>query len=318
MWTRAWIAAPCAGALLVVAAAAIFAGVVGYGATPDAAAGAAGAEVEIAAPAGEAGESRLVAVSRQMRAKVGWAVAGVSLLLALGVALTLPWWIVHGALATLGPRRRRLMLGAAAAAAGAGIAVFFAESKVLPHFVQILVDDLPPAVVEMRRWLKGLSAAAIVTMVFAFGAPLAVARGDRTLVHLAGQTRRLRTLLFVGTALLVAGLLEIAALLRWPAVQLAKPEGEAVRQAADALAVAAGTLLTVLLLATYGVAALILRARIASLAREEALDAKAVTAELEEQGAGVGLFQQVARLVALLAPLLAGGPVTTILDMLTY
>ena len=72
------------------------------------------------------------------------------------------------------------------------------------------------------------------------------------------------------------------------------------------------------LLATYGVAAAVLQARIESLARAEDLDAEAVAAKLEEEGLGAGLMQQIARALAVLAPFLAGGPVASIIDMLTY
>ena len=208
------------------------------------------------------------------------------------------------------PRRRHPWVALAALGILAvSIWIWLGERVVLPAVLQLLVDDLSPEVKEVRELSKGAGFAAIASMLLALCVTLSP--GERDAAAVSARLASLRRWLYVAAALLVAGLLEVAFLLHWPVARLASPEAEAVAQLAAAVTTEAGTLLSILLALTYGSAAWILHERARSLAPAEAGEGW-----LKERGFGSTLGQHLVRVVALLAPLVAGGPLTALLESL--
>jgi hypothetical protein len=137
--------------------------------------------------------------------------------------------------------------------------------------------------------------------------------------HLAAalnvQNRRLKTVLFAGAAVLVAGILELDSLYRWAAsvAGITEPENAATLISAAA-AVPTGTFFSLFLAAVYIPAALILRERGTALVRI-ALPGAGLPEQvrwLEENGLTTPVSSQITALVALLGPVLAGGPLNAL------
>ena len=116
-------------------------------------------------------------------------------------------------------------------------------------------------------------------------------------------------MLYAGAAVLVTGVIQTTAMHRLP-IPLLGDDGESLQQIAAALAVAMGTLGTLLLLAIYLPAAQILRTRALELAAGATGVRQPSKLEgwLRERGMESSLPQQLTRLTAVLAPFLAGGP----------
>lgn len=123
------------------------------------------------------------------------------------------------------------------------------------------------------------------------------------------QSRRLQSVLFAGAAVLVAGVVEVDSLYHWALslTNLSKEEAAAVTSSAT---VPTGTFFSLFLAAAYLPAALILRERGMALARSALpLDGPAAHGQwLQNNGLGISITSQVTSLLALLGPVLAGGP----------
>jgi hypothetical protein len=127
-------------------------------------------------------------------------------------------------------------------------------------------------------------------------------------------TRRIswgRWQLYVGTVLLVAGVMEVGGFHRLPTPYLSPEDAKAVDAIASMTSLSVGTVLTLMLLAIYGPAALVLRMRVMAVAARE--NPKDPDAWIREHGLESSLPQHLTRLAAVLAPLLAGGPLTMLL-----
>jgi hypothetical protein len=143
--------------------------------------------------------------------------------------------------------------------------------------------------------------------------PAAVGQHLAAALHV--QNRRLKTVLFAGAAVLIAGILELDSLYRWAAsvAGITKPENAATLISAAA-AVPTGTFFSLFLAAVYVPAALILRERGAALVRI-ALPGAGLPEQarwLEEHGLTTPVSSQITALVALLGPVLAGGPLNAL------
>jgi hypothetical protein len=126
-----------------------------------------------------------------------------------------------------------------------------------------------------------------------------VRTADEVKVQLSG----LRMLFNAGAIFLLAGTLEVNALLRWPAVFYPDATAQSLIAAANWMATAVGAVFTIVLLAVYLPSVTILHEQVRWLPVAEKADAEnAFTA----MGFGDAGIQQVSRLLQALAPLLTG------------
>lgn len=317
-WSRAGACAPLALALFVLLAAVGLARLVGYDGkdlgvpslglrSPALVAESGEGEAEEAAASSEErGTAPVVRIASELRARIVWALSALGLTVALLGSLVFAWGSM---LLEVSPRGRASVAFAAFVVLGLSIVIWLRRTVVLPDVLQLLVNALSGTVREVRELSKGAGFAAIASMLLALCVTLAP--GERSAEAVSARLSSLRRWLYVAAALLVAGLLEVAFLLHWPVARLEGVEAQAVAKLADTVTTAAGTLLSILLALTYGSAVWILRARALSLAPTEERGEW-----MSAQGFGSSLGQHLVRVVALLAPLVAGGPLTALLDAL--
>ena len=131
---------------------------------------------------------------------------------------------------------------------------------------------------------------------------------DANLDHYTDCMRRLRQVLYAGSAILVTGILHMYNWLRWPAALIGN---DVVRDTAQGLALSVtvfwGATFTLILVATYAPAAIYLtrcaRERLESEASKERPN---IEQWLIERGFFVGLSDELPQISAIFAPLLAG------------
>jgi hypothetical protein len=139
---------------------------------------------------------------------------------------------------------------------------------------------------------------------------------ERSANTLRTQHRRLQAVLFAGAAVLVAGVIEMDALYHWAttvATLPGLPKGTAEAITASAI-IPTGTFFSLFLAAAYVPAALILRERALELA-STALPSEGPAAQgewLQKRGLGISVSAQLTSLMALLGPVLAGGPLNAL------
>jgi len=327
VWSRALIPVPFVSGLLVLALVMSLGGTIGFLRKIEEAPRYELAKLfpELGAPAestarapitvagsGSGLESRFADISRELRASIGWALAALALAIALLVSLTVPWVVAFQALDPVSDRIRLSILGIGLIVLTVmALAAYSQERQILPHVHQVLVDHLSAGVKQYRELTKALALAAVTLIFASISATLYMPRPP-TLIALRAQAERLQTLLYISAGILVAGVLEIAFLLRWPAARLDPIDAEPIIVLGNVVSTGAGTLLTLLLLATYGTAALIMRRRIADISREVVASERAQW--LARHGFKSTPTGQLLRVIAMIAPLIAGGPVVQLLE----
>ena len=120
--------------------------------------------------------------------------------------------------------------------------------------------------------------------------------------------------------MIVAGIVHAIALHRLPGALLDEAKTEELNVVVHALSTGTGAVWTFILLGIYLPAALILRQRALELAHTELPDDATldkVSVWLSEHGLTSHAVQQLARIAALLGPLLVGGPAAPLLQLLT-
>jgi len=123
----------------------------------------------------------------------------------------------------------------------------------------------------------------------------------------------------MGAAVLVAGVLQVRATHHFLAVYLGTGSDHGMKEIANAVSTAVGGYWTFVLAGMYVPAAARLKTVLAAAARGqvEQETPERVDAWLRERGLTLSLGHQVARLAALLGPLLAGGPLNTLLQFVS-
>lgn len=137
--------------------------------------------------------------------------------------------------------------------------------------------------------------------------------------HLRLQFRNLNTILFVGAAVLVIGIVHASSLHRMPIGFLNEDVANHLDQLVNVLSASTGAVWTLLLLSIYLPSILILRNRARKLA-EGSGSAKGpdeITTWLSKNGLVIELPQKLARIAAILSPLIVGGPAAPLLQLLT-
>jgi hypothetical protein len=172
--------------------------------------------------------------------------------------------------------------------------------------------------VSVDSFFDNVSAVLFLCLIAAASATLISPR--RTALTAESLSRRLgqlRLLLYFGASALVLRALEMYSLYRWPGAWFPAETADLIDRIAIALSTAHGAFFTAILMSLYIPAAFILRYRANWLARQVVRGtAEEREAWMTKMGLTFSPFQEVAGLFATVAPLIAGGSVTRVLDML--
>lgn len=263
----------------------------------------------------------LAAVSESLVARMVWGLSAMVLVLAWAVATGGALWIITQSLTDRPLALRARLAGLAAAVA---VALFAWQD---PLTIRRLEPVLNEAFAFMRidlgplllRLFSSVLVGAAVLLAIAASSTLARPREEAPSPrHLAAQTQRLRQVLFLAATMLVAGTMQTAAMHRLPATLCEGDAREALAALGQGVSATAGTIWTLLILAFYLPAAMILRRRALTLAEaaEDGGEPDQIAKWLAEQGMESTLWQQLARLGAIVSPFLMGGPLTALLDLL--
>jgi hypothetical protein len=126
---------------------------------------------------------------------------------------------------------------------------------------------------------------------------------------LAAQMNHLRTVLYIGSLMLVAGVLNMGSWMRWPAAMFRDPtQGNAIMSMALGVTTFWGASFTLVTMAAYVPAALYLQSRALHLFQEKHPASSLAQQELwlKEQGLTVSGDTQLKPILAMIGPLLAG------------
>ncbi len=260
--------------------------------------------------------------------RLTWSVTGIFFVLTLIVSVTVLLRIITAAFRDRSPAVRGTVIGAAVVS---GLACVWGSMRddlftvadfnpILERSFTLLEIRSAP---ELAPLYTGFMLLVAVLLMFAASASLvnpATSPSDSSAGHLRRQTRRLNTALFVGATMIVAGIVHAIALHRLPGALLDEAGAEELNALVHALSTGIGAVWTFILLGIYLPAALILRWRALELAHAELPDdapPETVSAWLSENGLTSHAVQQLARIAALLGPLLVGGPAAPFLQLLT-
>jgi hypothetical protein len=264
--------------------------------------------------------------------RLTWALAGLCLVLACITVVVTSVWIILECLRG----HRRWLIGFLIAPAALALA-FAWQINLAAEDGMDLTDGLIRQVAE-RAGIPGVFAIGVRFAMLALAGALFMLAASSAIVlssgwitsgrvALTGEEREVgpvrllasriswvRWLLYLGTVLLVAGVMEVGGFHRLPTPYLSPTDAKCVDAIASMTSLSAGTVLTLMLLAIYGPAALILRMRVFALAARENPENPEVW--IKEHGLDSSVPQHLTRLAAVLAPLLAGGPFTALLKAL--
>lgn len=173
--------------------------------------------------------------------------------------------------------------------------------------------------VSVSTFFDAVSYVVFLSLVSAASATLISPR--RSALSAASLSRRvsqLRAVLYVGAAALVLRALEMYCLYRWPGAWLEPTMAGLVDSIALALSTAHGAFFTAVLMSLYIPAAFILRFRANWLARHVVRGAaEERNAWLAKVGLGLSPFKELAGIFAAVAPLIAGGSVSKLIELLS-
>jgi len=136
--------------------------------------------------------------------------------------------------------------------------------------------------------------------------------------RLRDRYQKLQILLYTGAAMLVVGVLHVNAVLQWPVIFVGEGDAKNLKMLADGYSADTGLYWTLILLAVYLPSTLMLRAEAWGLARRTLCQATAKERKqwLLKEKLTPSLLGQLSHLVAILGPLLAGGPLSALLTLI--
>ena len=126
----------------------------------------------------------------------------------------------------------------------------------------------------------------------------------------------LELLLYCGTSMLIAGILHVHQILRWPGAFLGEDEAEVVRTLANGFTATTGLYWSLLLLGFYLPTILLLRRVAEQLARKKATPAER-RQWIEAEKLAPSPRERLSHLAAVLGPLIAGGPLAALAQLLS-
>jgi hypothetical protein len=265
----------------------------------------------------------LPAVTRHLTARITWGLTSIGFVLvsigAIGTAVYVIWSCFHEL-----PRRDQV-LGrwwiAACAAPFAAVAIFGADlilsepAATTALRIATLHRTTATDAVAADSLFDQLSYVIFLLLAAAASAALLWPTGDKkSPAVLRRRIARVQALLFIGATALALRALEMYFLYRWPAAWLTGPLAQSVDEIALAVSTAYGSFYTAILASLYLPAAFILRSRASWLADESvAGSTEDHETWLTKSGLRFLPFQEFGRLLVILAPLIAGGPLAKVI-----
>lgn len=253
--------------------------------------------------------------------RLSWGLALLVFLIACFVALGGGLVLLGTALDTRPPYVRRVAQTAVALLAAAGFALSASDPLTVPGLLPYLEHAFADGLQGAAAWLArstALSVAAAVLLTVTTAATLLPPPNERPRPpeHLRAQIRRLRVVLYLGAAVLVAGTLLTSAYHHLPIPQLADGHREAGELLAGGVTFVTGALWSLVLLAMYVPAALILDRRAWAVATARDGESPARQGWLEEEGLTSRWYGTLLRVTAILAPFLSSGPAAALFELL--
>ena len=260
---------------------------------------------------------------RSYVAKATWTLVNGIHVIACVAALIISWLVMDRALSNYTRRTRRLLIGLAIAIAANVsllVSVFFNNDTGSPgpQLLRATVGQVLPTIFIYIRGFDALSLTSVFTLCCAACAILWRPDPNKPLDkdEVRKSLKLLRYVLFTSAAMLVIGVLRLSTTLNWGA-SFIPSEGEFVKfidPLVSGIVSSLGTFYTFLIAGMYVPAVLLLRARVNDLA--EATKPDAPDTFLSENGLTLTFSAWLPRIIAILAPLMAG-PFIDILKKLT-
>ncbi len=186
---------------------------------------------------------------------------------------------------------------------------FTFESLQNSHFFKPLELAHIRNMVYIVNLMAAIAPFAIALAAAASLTPMAATDPRRHLQHLADRSRQLKTVVNLGSALLVAGVLHMQAWLRWPIVFVNDARlADAMNDWSLALTTFVGSVFSLMIACVYICCAKVLAKRAEANLRQLPADALDFSLEdwLEKHGFSSEPMRQIPQILAILAPLLAG------------
>jgi len=207
-----------------------------------------------------------------------------------------------------------------------GLALYFVPDHLMPVMGAIFNNTIGnsvakiglPVIYEAMRLLNAFTYAAAFSLVFASCAILLLsdANTDKAAADNDGLSKKLelisermgylKVILYVGTFLLIAGVLRMSALSQWTLSYISPNAVEAAQSFSNSVVAVAGGFNTLILAAVYLPAAYILQRRARLAVIESPLKPEEREQKLKEKGLTFSFRESLPRVVAMLGPLLAG------------
>ncbi len=188
----------------------------------------------------------------------------------------------------------------------------FAPATALGEGAEMVKERL----VATEKLLGGLVISALACLTFSACA-LLWAGCCRDEEALRRRYRMLELLLYCGTAMLIAGILHVHQILRWPGAFLGEGEAEVVRTLANGFTATTGLYWSLLLLGFYLPTILLLRRAAAQLARRKKKTLAEQRQWIEAEKLAPSPRERLSHLAAVLGPLIAGGPLAALAQLLS-
>ncbi len=268
----------------------------------------------------------LPTVSRHLFVRLGWGIPAIGFSIVALAAVAMSVYVFWSCVKEIPPRERFV----SAALIGFMIVLLLAFTTVRGDWVlsePSITTLLRKATmhrtsathaVSVDSFFDNVSALLFLCLISAASATLISPRQTAlTAQSLSRRLGQLRLLLYFGAAALVLRALEMYSLYRWPGAWFPAESADLIDRIAIALSTAHGAFFTAILIGLYIPAAFILRFRANWLARHVIRgSAEERNAWLAKMGLAFSPLQEVAGLLATVAPLIAGGSITRVLDML--
>ena len=264
------------------------------------------------------------AIADRALAKLTWSVTGAFFAIAFvgSVAMLLKLlWAFARQLAM--PHRYRLY--AALLLASVAIAVFahsnnpFAVNDINPLLARSFeLLDMPKGVWLLHATTPMVLVVLLLLIVTAWSVlERQPSEGVEAAAHLRKQIAHLNTALFVGAIMLVAGVVHASALHQLPGILIDREAAAAWARILNGLSASTGTIWTFLLLGIFGPSLYVVRERARRLAAGEASAKEDMDKWLADNGLKIQGPSLLTQILALLGPLIAGGPAAPLLHLVT-
>jgi hypothetical protein len=271
----------------------------------------------------------LQSVTQHLLARINWGLASIGFPITAAAALVVALNVLWVCFGELSGRERifggLLIVGGVVLVIGIvllGTKVFgpdvLSEPKVTTELrAATLHRTLMTDAVSVDKWFDRLAYAIFFLLTSAAAATLLWPATVASKVQLLRRRiTRVHSLLYVGAAALAFRVLEMFFLYKWPGAWLGGSPATSADRIALAVSTAYGFFYTGVLASLFLPTALVLGSHATALADESTVDAAGDHDEwLSKAGLQISPFQTFGRVLAILGPLIAGGPVAKVIDM---